>query len=148
MQTESTGVGQAALVERLVRIAPKLIKRAHLRSQIPANLEECVFHARLAYDTLAHLGIEGEPLDCTVTVWNARFEAYRQTGVDHPDAYRHSNDPSVLMRSGIDASAGVKMHSVVVVPSTWQLVDLSAWQLSRPGRSIQLPGAPVSAVGR
>ncbi len=130
----------AVLIERLAIVAPKLIKRAYTRSQTTPQ-EECVLLARLAYDVLQHLDIAATPTDFAVTVWNARYETYRETGIDHADAYRHTNDPLTLIQSGVDVSGGAKIHLAVVIPSTSQLIDLSVWQLSRAHRGIQLPSA-------
>jgi hypothetical protein len=130
----------AALVERVATVAPKLIQRACARSQFTPGAA-CVGFARLAYDVLECLDIAADPIDCAVTVWNERFDQWLATGIDHPDAYRHTNDPSLLLQSGVDISGGSTIHCACIVPATQQLIDLSAWQLSRPHRGIQLPSA-------
>lgn len=126
-------------IQRLIAVAPAMIRRTYHRLEIDTR-DECVRMARLAYNTLTRLGVECEPLDCLVTCWNSRFDEYLKTGVDHPDAYRHTNDPFRLTAAGVSVTDSLMTHLAVHVPETRQLIDFDAWQLSRPHRGLVYPG--------
>jgi hypothetical protein len=133
----------AVLVERLVRVAPGLIQKQFRRRRVePMDEPVCGVMGGLCIAALAHLGLAGEPMDCVAEAWNARCQTFYETGVDHPDAYRHTNDPRTLVREGVTTwEDNVLTHLVIFVPSTRQIVDLAAFQLSRPEHDIELPGA-------
>jgi hypothetical protein len=95
--------------------------------------------AWLAHDVLRRFDVASEPVDTIASAWNHHFATWLQSGVDHPSAYQHTNDPFVLTSLG--DTDEMLTHLVVYVPATATIVDLDCWQLARPSRGIQLPAA-------
>jgi hypothetical protein len=125
------------IVAGLVQQAPALIRRAYKRGDEPGS--ECTRMAWLARDVLRRFEVASEPVDTICSAWNARFADWLRSGVDHKDAFQHTNDPFVLLKLGVTEI--IPTHLVVYVPATAQIIDLDCWQLARPSRGIQLPAA-------
>lgn len=129
----------AVIVEGLVQHAPALIRRAYQRSRLDHRAPQCTRMAWLAHDVLRRFEVASEPIDTIASAWNHHFATWLQSGVDHPAAYRHTNDPFVLTSLGFTDE--ILTHLLVHVPATGTIIDLDCWQLTRPSRGIQLPAA-------
>lgn len=117
--------------------------------------DSCVATARIVIDTLDYFGIPSRPIAVEAIIFNGEARAIIESGASLAELYQ-AMAPIPLSRRGGPWTLGLGMiddpkvaagHVVVHVPSSFELLDLSIDQASRPQKGLVLNPMAIRLSG-